>query len=143
MNDAMDGLGKELSYDLRQIYAVEILGEHLKDIARARKSNNFPIYFECLKDVWIVTQHKIKKKKIKVTGKDGKEKEMTNRERFDELMKNVALLANEHKNEWLRQGNKAEAIAALSKALNEVEMFLYDKIEEAKMFGSQRDIPGL
>ncbi len=35
-----------IPYDLRQIYAVQIVGEHLLDVARARKADNYPAYFK-------------------------------------------------------------------------------------------------
>ena len=51
-----------LPYDLRQIYAVNIVGEHLQDVARARKMNDLQSYYNCLKDLWVITQSKIKEK---------------------------------------------------------------------------------
>lgn len=140
--ESMDGMSKDLPYDLRQIYAVEILGEHLKDIARARKANNYPLYFECLKDVWIISQHKFKKEKIKV--KQGEEEtEVTLSQYFNILMDYTAKLSMAYPGEWSGDKGNPKVIAAITQSLNNTEMFLYNKIEEAKMFGSSRDIPGL
>jgi|TARA_Y100000310_G_scaffold64427_1_gene59949 hypothetical protein len=133
---AMDEIGKEIAYDLRQVYAIEILGEHLKDIARARKSDNFPMYFKCLKDVYIVVQHKFKKDKKKKDAKNPKEE-------YKELMDAVVKLANEYPDVWLKKSNDIKHYALIEQALNQVEMFLYNKIEDAKIFGASRDIPGL
>lgn len=147
MADTMEGLGKEIPYDLRQVYAIEILGEHLKDIARARKTDNFTMYFKCLKDVFIVVQHKFKSKKTKyqIKNKDNQieDKELTPKEYYNYLMGLVVKLANDNKEVWLGNSKEPKAYAAIEQSLNEVEMFLYNQIEEAKIFGSSRDIPGL
>lgn len=135
--ETTDGLSKEVPYDLRQIYAVEILGESLKDIARARKADDFNNYFKCLKDVYIVARHKFKKDKDIKKDKDG------NEINYLYLMGKVVDLANKHKTDWLGQTKDQNNRAEIEQALNEVEIFLYDKIEEAKLFGSARDIPGL
>lgn len=138
--ETTDGLSKEVPYDLRQIYAVEILGEHLKDIARARKEDNFIMYFKCLKDVYIVTQHKFKESnKDQNKNKKEGEEEIS----YFSLMKKVVELANKYSTDWLGQTKDPDHRAEIEQALNNVEMFLYDKIEEAKLFGSARDIPGL
>jgi len=144
-DDSMDGISKDVPYDLRQIYAVELLGEHLKDVARARKSDNFLLYYKCLKDVWIVVQHKIKdgeKDKVEVVI-NGEEKLLSKKEYFNYLLKTVADLANANRAEWLGQSHDPDKVATIEQALNNVEIFLYDEIENAKIFGSSKDIPGL
>lgn len=135
-------ISKELPYDLRQVYAVDLLGEHLKDIARARKADNYSTYLKCLRDLWVISQHKFKNKKVKI--KQGeKEQEVTTKEHYDLLMQNVAALANKYPNEFLGHTQDATACALIEDALNSIEMFLYDKIQEAGMFGASRHIPGL
>lgn len=147
MEESISEMGKDAPYDLRQVYAIEILGEHLKDIARARKSDNFPMYFKCLKDLYIVVQHKFKSKESKYTLKNEKgiveEKRYTPKEYYSFLMNRVAILANKHSSDWLGTTKTPEPYAAIEEALNDVEMFLYDKIEDAKLFGSAKLPPGL
>lgn len=126
----MDDISKDVPYDLRQVYAIEILGEHLKDIARARKIDSFSMYYKCLKDVFIVVQHKFKKKE------EAKKK-------YKEKMEAVAKLANKNTEVWLRKSNDQDKYSEIEAALNDVEMYLYDKIEEAKIFGAAKGIPGL
>ena len=115
----------ELQYDLRQIYAVELVGEHLKDIMRARKEDDFKAYFKCLKDLWIITQHKIK----------SKDKEAP--KKYQELLDKVIDKINEYPMVFAKKSNNAKGSWEIERTLNELEMFLYDKIEEAKMFGAK------
>lgn len=120
-----------IPYDLRQIYAVHIVGEHLKDVARARKENNYKAYFECLKDLWVVTQHKIKIKDKKAP------------EAYEKLLGKIVNTINKYSTAFLKTSNNAQGSWEIEKVLNELEMFLYDKMEEAKLFGSKRDVEQL
>lgn len=141
-NPQTESLGKDVPYDLRQIYAVDLVGEHLKDIARARKADNYSLYFKCLKDLWIIMKHKLKKKKIKVS-ENNETKEITKAEYFTKLMENAAGIARQHPNDFAGSNKDPEACAQIEKSLNDIEMFLYDEIEDANMFGSSKKIPGL
>lgn len=127
-----DNLGKEVAYDLRQLYAVEIVGEHLKDVARARKKDDYSNYFKCLKDLWIVIRHKIKAKY--------KEEAST---KYNELMAEAVAAANKYANSFTGSIKEPEGCAAIEACLNAVEEFLYEKVEEANLFGSNKKIPGL
>ncbi len=120
-----------IPYDLRQIYAVQIVGEHLLDVARARKADNYPAYLKSLKDLWIVSQHKIKAK-----DKDAIKE-------YEELIDNAIKIINEHSSSFAGKRKTAIGMAAIENALNKIEMFLYDKIEDAKMFGAKREIEHL
>ena len=130
VNESMEGLGKNVPYDLRQIYAVELLGEHLKDVARARKSDNYSGYFKCLKDVYIISHHKYKKKIEAETN-------------YNLLLSKIVTLANLYPSVWLGVTKDPLACAAIEEVLNNLEMFLYEQIEEAKLLGSSKDIPYL
>lgn len=132
----------ELPYDLRQVYAVDILGESLKDVARARKADNYPNYFKCLKDLWIVAQHKIKDKKVTIE-KDNKKVDITAKEYYDNLIRNAVKIINTYPNEFLNKGANPDAYALIEEALNSIETFLYDQIENAKLFGIKYDDEGL
>lgn len=132
-------LGGDLAYDLRQTYA-KIVGEHLQDISLARKCDRYSIYYKALRDLFIIVKHKVKKKKIK-DPETGKEK--TELEVYDSLIKNAVKLANDNRNEWLGVSKEPKACAEIEAALNDIEMFLYEKIDDAKMFGSSGSIPGL
>lgn len=135
-------IGNELAYDLRQTYA-KIVGDHLEDIAQARKADNYSIYYKTLRDLFVIVKHKIKDKKIKIRDKEGKEEEVTETELFNRLLSEAAKIANQHPQEWLGRSKNPEACAKIEEVLNALEMYLYKQIDEAKMFGSHSNIPGL
>lgn len=122
---------EEIPYDLRQIYAVQIVGEHLQDVARARKADDYINYLKSLKDLWIITQHKIK----------AKDKEAP--EEYRKLLNNANKVINENSKVFIGKHKDSKGIFLIEKALNEIEMFLYDKIEDAKMFGAKREVEHL
>lgn len=131
-------VGNEMAYDLRQSYA-KIVGDHLEDIAAARKADKYYIYFKSLKDLYIIVKHKFKKSKEK--DEDGKV--IDDNERYNELIKEAAKYANLFPNDWLGKDKRPEHCAEIERSLNEIEMFLYEKIEKAGMFGGNKMIPGL
>lgn len=110
----------ELAYDLRQTYA-KIVGDHLEDIAQARKADRYSIYFKALKDLCIVVKHKFRK------GKDI--------EKYNALVNEAVKLANQHPQTWLGKNKDPAACATIELSLNAIEMFLYEKIDDAKLFG--------
>lgn len=120
-----------LPYDLRQIYAINLVGEHLQDVARARKADDYPNYFKCLKDLWVITQHKIKSK-----DKDSVEE-------WKKLLIKATKIINENSQTFRKKKQNPKEIYLIESALNELEMFLYDKLEEAKIFGSKWEDDGL
>lgn len=126
----------DLAYDLRTIYANEIVGEHLRDIAQARKADNFPVLFEALKDLRVVINHKFKPG-------DKKKGKKSDQEKYFELMGRIVELANRFPNDWLGTTRTAQGKAELEAALHEVEMFFYKVMDNANMFGSKRDMEGL
>lgn len=121
----------QIPYDLRQIYAINLVGDHLQDIARARKADDYPNYFKSLKDLWIITQHK-----IKVKDKEAPEK-------YNELLKNTYNIINKHPACFSKRGGNANGKAMIEYYLNEIEKFLYDKLDEAQLFGTKWDDEGL
>lgn len=142
-NAGLADFGGDLAYDLRQIYA-KIVGEHLEDIAQARKADNYSIYFKTLKDLFIIVKHKFKAKKIKVRDPETKkEVEKTELEYYNDLVNYAVSIANKHSQTWLGQNKDPLACAEIETALNAIEMFLYEKIDDAKMFGGSSHIPGL
>lgn len=120
---------QDLSYDLRQIYA-KIVGEHLFDVAQTRKNNRYADYYKSLHDLYIVTYHKFKDKQ-------------TSQTKYAELRNKAATIARQYEQAWIGRSNDAQACAEIQESLNTIEMFLYLKMEEANIFGSNKKIPGL
>lgn len=141
-NFGVANLSGDLAYDLRQKYA-QIVGEHLEDISQARKADNYSVYYKTLKDLFVIVKHKIDKKKIDYIDPKGQKKEILQIEYFEILNSNAVLIANKYPRTWLGLDKKPEACSLIEEALNQMEMFLYDKIDEAKMFGGGNYTPGL
>lgn len=112
-------------WDLRQIYAVDIVGQTLKDIKNARNVNDYPTWFKLLKrDLATEINHKI--------DKDEKPK-VLNRIRETEkiIIKNSGA--------YTKTGASPREVQELEEALCNLEMYLKELMEEAGMFG-QSDV---
>lgn len=118
----------DLAYDLRQIYA-KIVGEHLLDVAEARKADNYYVWYKSLEDLHTIVKHKFK------TEKD--------EEAYNKTRDAVTTLANKYPNAWLGKSPDPKERGLIEEALRKLEEFLYDKMSTAKMFGDQYRTPGL
>lgn len=127
--DANKDLPKELAYDLRQVYA-RLVGEHLIDVADARKSKNFYEWFKALEDIKTITKHKFRKKKEVM-------------EEYDRKVKEVTELANKYPSTWGGETTNPVEFSLIENALRKLEEFLYDKMEEGKVFGELYKTSGL
>lgn len=114
---------KELAYDLRQIYA-KLVGDHLQDVADARKIDNYPAYINSLDDLHTIIKHKFKKIE-------------TDEAAYQKLYKKSIDLCNQYPTTFLGQRKDSTEKAIIENSLKEIEMFLYSKMEEANMFGSK------
>lgn len=133
------GFSGDMAYDLRQRYA-KIVGDHLEDITEARKNKNYPDWFDALEDLYTIVRHKFKDKK----GKKKKAKEKNNKKvTYSSLRKNLCEIANDNQNAWLGKSQDQAEIGNIESALRKIEMFLYEKMNDANMFGSKRDQEGL
>jgi len=132
-NPPTPGIGSEenLAYDLRQIYACNLVGEHLQDVARARKADDYRSYFKSLKDLWIITQHKIKEKR-----KDSQEE-------YKKLINEAIKIMNQNSNALAKVSKNNKGKALIENSLNNIEMFLYDCLYASGVFGSKWDDDGL
>jgi len=128
----------DLAYDLRQIYA-KLVGEHLQDISLARKSDKYHLYYKSLRDLYIIVKHKFKDKEVK----DLEGNKTTETKLFNDLIKVVVEIANKYPQEWVGKSQAPDACSKIELALNDIEMSLYEKIDDAKMFGGGGKTPGL
>lgn len=119
---------QELAYDLRQVYA-KIVGEHLLDIAEARKADNFYTWYKALEDLHTITRHKFKKDEDEVE--------------YNIVRDKVTRLANQYPNSWLGVTKDFKERSLIEEALRQLEEFLYKKMNDAKMFGDSKRIEGL
>ena len=114
---------KEMSYDLRQIYA-RIVGEHMVTIAENRISENLYQWFNSLEDLFTEVSFKFR----------DQEKDIQD---YNELKKEVIDLANKHTGTWLGTAKQENELSELKASLRKLERFLYLKMEEANMFGTK------
>lgn len=139
--DFNNPLGNQLAYDLRQRYA-KIVGDHMEDVAEARKAKNYSDYFNSLEDLYVITKHRFKQGK-----KDKKEKDTTNKNNkeksYESLKADVVKLANDYPSSWAGKTFNSEEVGKIEAALRNIEMYLYSKMNDAGMFGAKRDQQGL
>jgi len=119
-----------LAYDLRQIYAKDIVGEHLKDIANARKQGLYSVYFQTLKDLHAVIRHKF----------DDNEKHVNE---YNTLIKNIIEVANKYPMTWIGKDRTPQPCAEIEELLNNLEIFFYKVMDDNNMFGVKFDDDGL
>jgi hypothetical protein len=120
---------KNMIWDLRQIYAVDILGQTLKDIKIARDLDNFPIWFKLLKrDLATEINHKL----------DKLEKPLVK-----EFIKKTEQILIRNKNAYAKNPCSSEEFQEVEEALCELEMYLKQLMEEHGMFGQKEEDIGL
>lgn len=138
-NDGVTEFNSNLLFDLRQIYAQHIVGQHLLDIMEARKKDNYLIYHKCMKDLFIVVRHKIKKDYTSIFSN----KKIDPLEEYNYLLKVATVVANKYPFVWLGKDKNPQACQEIEFALNNIEMFLYHVINKANLFGGEGRIQGL
>lgn len=110
-----------LIWDLRQIYAVEILGQTLKDIRVARVMNDFPLWFKLLKrDLATEIAHKL----------DELEKP-----EVKQKIKNTERIIIKNQNAYQKNPCSSQEFQEIEEALCDLEMYLKRLMEEHGMFG--------
>jgi len=128
--DTQEDQEKRLAFDLRAIYAVEIVGMSLKEALIYRKAKDFARWFKALEDIKTVTKH---------TWEDKTNSLKT----YNDYVSNISnLILSSKMHEAIFSGGQkintrdASIIAnQIEKVLRELEEFLYEKIE--KLFGAR------
>ena len=119
---------QKLAYDLRQAYAY-IVADHLTKVAMAREENFYPEYLRRLRFLYIVVKHKI--------SKYDKEDE------YSQKIETIQELITKHPQIWQGTKTNNEAEADIESSLYDMEMFLYQKIDDANIFGGNWEDEGL
>ncbi len=88
-------------------------------------------YFKCLKDVWIITQHKIKEKTKNAPAE------------FNKLSEQAINVMNKNRDALSKNSRNTEGKAKIEYVLNNIEMYLFDCLNAAGIFGSKWDDEGL
>lgn len=122
MADSPDNQAAGLIYDLRQHYA-NLVGEHLQDVAEARKADKYSAWLENLQDVYTIIHHKIK---------DEKEAE----KQYNQKINEIATISQKHRSTWSGSNQDDKSTAEIKHVLRDLEMWIYKEMEKAKMFGT-------
>lgn len=124
-NDSYDDDQKELIYDLRQIYAIKLVGQTLQEIMFARKTNNYSLWFKLLKrDLLTEINQKL----------DNEE-----REEIDFLIKEVIATINKNRSAYLNKSSNPDQHQAIEDILIKLEKELRILMEKKKMFGAKEE----
>ena len=124
-----DDIENTMIWDLRQIYAIEIVGQTLKDIKMARNLNDFSNWFKLLKrDLATEINHKL----------DKLEKPLVK-----DKIKEIEKIIVKNQNAYTKTQCSAEEIQELEEALCDLEMYLKQLMEEHGMFGKKEEDIGL
>lgn len=140
VNFDLSGFGQagDLAYDLRAYYA-KIVGEHLIDVSDARKRKDYPSYYNALEDLFTVCRHKFKKTKRK---KNQKKVKSVN-DAWKSLKQEAIDVFNEHKGVYKGEGSDPKGVVEIERVLRKIEMWIFKKMNESKMFGGKRSHEGL
>jgi hypothetical protein len=124
MTEDKSDLTKELSYDLRQVYATLILGKAILSVDEARDQKNYELSLTKLRRWYIVSRHNFKKPQEE-------EKE------YQKLINNCLAIANKYRGAFLGLSTNKDEIGIVEYSLDQLELFLYRICEEANLFGGK------
>lgn len=118
-----------LVYDLRTIYAKEIVGETLKNIKVARLTENYPAWYKLLKrDLYTEINHKLEpEEKLKIR----------------KTIKEIKTIISKNNLAYLGKSKDSEEHELVEDSLAKLERLLLRLMEKHKMFGSKEDDEGL
>lgn len=112
-----------LVYDLRQYYA-RIVGEHLIEIAIARKERNFQEWMKLLECLHTEIRQKL---------------DENEEEEYQEIFKETKEILLENKDAFTQESKDVMKNTIVFNAINELDIFLRIKMEEHGMFGRKED----
>lgn len=122
---------KDLAYDLRDKYA-KIVGNHMDLVADARINQNFYQWFKALENLKTQTFFKFSKNKESFL------------KGYNERVEDISKLARKYESTWIGTNKlDPEATISLDAALRNLEEFIYEYMEKAKMFGEAWQSRGL
>jgi len=113
----------KIAWDLRRIHAEKIVGETLMQIAHARKTDNYPMWFKLLKRDLSTEVYK---------NLDDEQNES-----IKTKIKEVITIINRNKNVYINKEGKPEQFEAVENALIELEQLITVYMKKNDMFGSK------
>ncbi len=138
-----EAISPEMPFDLRQIYALQIVGSSLIDVMEARKAEAWSLYYNALIDLKVVVSHKFKGKYVKVNV-DGNTQEIPATQHFHNLLKKASEVCNENSSAFGGYSHNPQEVSKIKVALMDIEEFLYSMIDtELSMMGTSKNQQGL
>jgi hypothetical protein len=120
---------KQLVYDLRQIYAVDIIGTTLKSIKIARTSENYPLWYHLLKrDLLTEISQKLEDNEIKY---------------IKDKIERVKQILYKNQLVYLGKGKDPLGHETVEDCLCDLEVAMTKLMEKHKMFGAKEEEEGL
>jgi uncharacterized membrane protein YgaE (UPF0421/DUF939 family) len=124
-----DEEGKQLVYDLRQVYAIKVLSQTLQQIKFYRTQNKYSEWFESLsRDLRTEISKELDEDELKEINKKIKE---------------ILQIIKDNEMAYLGNSEDPDEHYKIKEALCELEMLLLGLMQEHKMFGSKEDDEGL
>lgn len=112
-----------LAYDLRQTYAM-LVSERIRKLDEARDSSDFREYLIQLRKLFIVVRHRLVRLEVDL-------------EPYQKFMKEIQIMVNENPNVWNGNKKNREVGAIIENKLMDFEMWLWEAMDEAKIFGDR------
>lgn len=124
-----DYFDKHPIYDLRQIYAKNLLGDTLIKIKVAREERNYPLWFGLIRwDLYADLYQKFSKKEI---------------EMLEEKIKETIVILNTYRQAFLKQSTNEEHNEKIVKAIWDLEVLMKNLSEEHNIYGKAEEDIGL
>jgi hypothetical protein len=120
---------KTLIYDLRQIYAKDIIGNTLLQIKMARTSENYPLWYHSLKRD-LLTEISQKLTDIEIN-------------QVKEKIEQVKKVLVKNSESYIGKHKDANAHELIEDCLCELEMLMTGLMERHNMYGNKEDDEGL
>ena len=108
-------------YDLRQIYAKDLLGDTLKRIKYARESRTFSLWYGLLRwDLYADLYQKFNKDEIKMV---------------EDKIKETRSIINKYQQTFLNKNNDSREIEIVTQAIWDLEVLMKNLSEEHSIYG--------
>lgn len=124
-----DYFDKHPIYDLRQIYAKNLLGDTLMKIKIAREKRDYPLWFGLIRwDLYADLYQKFDKKELAL---------------LDEKIKETIAILNQYRQAYCKQSTNPEHNEKIMKAIWDLEVLMKNLSEEHGIYGKAEEDIGL
>lgn len=127
--DSDEIFDKHPIYDLRQIYAKDLLGDTLKKVKLFREQREYSIWYGLVRwDLYADLYQKLDKKEI---------------EQLNLKIEETKEIISKYPQAYLKRNNNAEEHEIITKAIWELEVLMKNLAEEHNIYGAMKEDIGL